>query len=160
MAMRLLMPVLWAAVMQGARGLTVSAAPAPLVAVGIAARAQDQLRASALAAQLQLPLTDAAPFIFSYDAKGQLGLRAAASGLAPLTVDFLEGKMGYRAAHQASQSELVVKAVARKGGSPLVWDLTAGLGRDRYPIYTALNCLSQFLPYKQYMHTLSMTYTQ
>jgi Putative SAM-dependent methyltransferase len=135
MALRLLMPVLWAAVMQGARGIAVSAAPTPLVAVGMATRTQDQLRASILAAQLQLPLTDAAPFVFSYDSKGQLGLRAAAKGLAPLTVDFLEGKMGYRAAHQASQSELVVKAVARKGEAPLVWDLTAGLGRDRYLLF-------------------------
>lgn len=48
-------------------------------------------------------------------------------------VDFVSGRMGFRASAERARHEMVVKACAvQKLSSPLIWDLTAGLGRDSW----------------------------
>jgi Putative SAM-dependent methyltransferase len=118
-----------------------TSAAAGTVAIGRAARSEDAHRTAQLAERLAhsgcVCGTDSAgssDFVLAFDARGHLGLSAPARGLAPLTVDFQEGRMGFRASAQAAAmaAELVVKAVRPSGKpAPLVWDLTAGLGRDR-----------------------------
>ena len=50
-----------------------------------------------------------------------------------LHVDFLTGAMGYRRRH-SGRNQAIARAIGLKKGRPLpvVWDLTAGLGRDSF----------------------------
>ncbi len=54
-------------------------------------------------------------------------------------VDFIHGKLGYRLSHNEAKP-LIAKAVGIKPGiTPLVWDMTAGLGQDAF-ILAKLGC--------------------
>lgn len=62
---------------------------------------------------------------------GRLSIWAPGDKAAPVCVDFLGGRQGYRLAADRARHERLVKALGRpKHASPCVADLTAGLGRD------------------------------
>lgn len=77
-------------------------------------------------------------FIFCAD-EGRLALMSIADhGMKPLVVDFLGGKMGYRAAKVQQNREVICKAVGMKQDKfPFVLDATAGLGRDAFVLAAA-----------------------
>lgn len=63
--------------------------------------------------------------------EGRLALWDPADRAAPLSVDFLGGRQGYRLAAERVRHERLIKALGRPKRMPArVLDLTAGLGRD------------------------------
>lgn len=65
------------------------------------------------------------------------GLSLCHPDFSPLTIDFLSNQFQYRTSHGAL-GELVAKSCGAKS-QPLIWDLTAGLGRDAY-LLASLGC--------------------
>ena len=106
-------------------------------------------KASALAAQLGLPLYksgDNAPVLLLTLTPDRLELRQTGKGAeGPLFVDFIGGAIEYRRKQTTSRKEAIARAVGLKGGtSPLVLDLTAGLGRDSF-VLASLGCVVQMV---------------
>ncbi|CAM9868134.1 unnamed protein product [Discosporangium mesarthrocarpum] len=105
-------------------------------------------------ALVEQPDTYDAEYVLLFDDRKRLGLAQPGKGLSPLVVDFFEGRMGHRTRHQQGR-EQIVKAVSLprarhtsgseghsgKGQgedeSPLLWDLTAGLGSDSFVLALA-----------------------
>ncbi len=62
------------------------------------------------------------------------------SGLRPLFVDFLHGRMGYRHSHDTTVRQPLARAVGVKPGfRPDIFDATAGLGSDGF-VLACLGC--------------------
>ncbi|MFA6464229.1 MAG: class I SAM-dependent methyltransferase [Desulfurivibrionaceae bacterium] len=101
-------------------------------------------KARVLAAQLGLPLYNPeknTPALLLTLTPERLELRQTTKGAErPLFVDFLGGPIEYRRRQTTSRKEGIARAVGLKGGaSPVVLDLTAGLGRDSF-ILASLGC--------------------
>ena len=104
-------------------------------------------KARALAAQLELPLTDfessAADLLLvltSTAAGERLELREVGASTGPVVVDFASGKAAHRRRFGGGKKQPLARAVGLKGGAaPHVLDATAGLGRDAFVLAT-LGC--------------------
>jgi 16S rRNA (guanine1516-N2)-methyltransferase len=101
-------------------------------------------KARELAAQLGLPLynpEDPPPALLLTLTPARLELRQTTKGAeGPLFVDFIGGPIEYRRRQTTSRKEAIARAVGLKGGvTPVVLDLTAGLGRDSF-ILASLGC--------------------
>jgi len=106
-------------------------------------------KASALAVHLGLSLYNPAtntPTLLLTLTPERLELRQTGKGAeGPLFVDFIGGAVDYRRRQTTSRKEALARAVGLKGGtSPLVLDLTAGLGRDSF-ILASLGCVVQMV---------------
>ncbi len=113
------------------------------VAVSHTARALAD-KARELAAQLGLPLhnpEDPLPALLLTLTPARLELRQTIKGAeGPLFVDFIGGPIEYRRRQTTNRKEAIARAVGLKGGAtPVVLDLTAGLGRDSF-ILASLGC--------------------
>ena len=107
----------------------------------VGVRAGDEAHAAAAAAlarRLGLPLNE--PVVDAeliLDASG-LSLHSRAAELAelgaPLQVDFLGGRFGYRLQHGGGRGQRLARAVGLRKGAPppAVLDATAGMGRDAF----------------------------
>lgn len=101
-------------------------------------------KAGILAKQLGLPAynpKDNGPALLLTLTPERLELRQTGKGSGgPLFVDFIGGAIEYRRKHTSSRKEAIARAIGLKGGtSPLVLDLTAGIGRDSF-ILAGLGC--------------------
>ncbi|MFA6284269.1 MAG: class I SAM-dependent methyltransferase [Desulfurivibrionaceae bacterium] len=101
-------------------------------------------KARGLAAQLGLPLynpEENTPALLLTLTPERLELRQTTKGAeGPLCIDFIGGPIEYRRRQTTSRKEGIARAVGLKGGaSPVVLDLTAGLGRDSF-ILASLGC--------------------
>ena len=106
-------------------------------------------KAGALAAQLSLPLYNPAintPALLLTLTPDRLELRQTGKGAeGPLFVDFIGGAIEYRRRQGTNRKEAIARAVGLKGGAtPVVLDLTAGLGRDSF-ILASLGCTVQMV---------------
>ncbi len=106
-------------------------------------------KALALATQLNLPLykpEENTPALLLTLTPDRLELRQTGKGAeGPLFVDFTGGAVDYRRRQGTSRKEAIARAVGLKGGtSPVVLDLTAGLGRDSF-ILASLGCMVQMV---------------
>jgi len=106
-------------------------------------------KASALAAQLGLPLHDPTtntPTLLLTLTTERLELRQTGKGAeGPLFVDFIGGAVDYRRRQTTSRKEAIARAVGLKSGArPVVLDITAGLGRDSF-ILASLGCTVQMV---------------
>lgn len=106
---------------------------------------QRQIQAESLASKLTLPLISAAEFS-AYDfvlvyTEQCLQLQACQDKLGkPFSIDFLQGRLAYRAQHGGGIKQALAKAVGMKSGvRPQIIDATAGLGRDAF-ILANLGC--------------------
>ncbi len=94
--------------------------------------------AVALAQQLSLPLAASQQEPYDYFlvmTPDYLGLQKKASTSAPLYVDFLHGKMNYRAQHTSLRNEALAKAMGLKGNvRPHIVDATGGLAGDAFTL--------------------------
>jgi 16S rRNA (guanine1516-N2)-methyltransferase len=101
-------------------------------------------KASALATQLGLQLynpEEHVPALLLTLSPDRLELRQTGKGAeGPLFVDFISGALEYRRKQGTSRKEAIARAVGVKGGAtPVVLDITAGLGRDGF-ILANLGC--------------------
>ncbi|MBU3936251.1 MAG: class I SAM-dependent methyltransferase [Proteobacteria bacterium] len=101
-------------------------------------------KTAALAKHLGLPTynpKENAPALLLTLTPERLELRQTDKGAeGPLFVDFIGGPIEYRRMHTSSRKEAIARAVGLKGGtSPVVLDLTAGIGRDSF-ILASLGC--------------------
>jgi len=80
-------------------------------------------------------------FDLLYDEAGHLSIRPShkvesLKHFKPFSIDFTSGKMGYRSSHV--KDEMIVKALKKFDcSSTVVWDMTAGLGRDSFVLACA-----------------------
>lgn len=71
---------------------------------------------------------------------GRLCLIINNSKMAPLSVDFVAGRMGYRLRHGGGKRQPLARAVGMgKGAHPTILDATAGFGKDAF-ILASLGC--------------------
>lgn len=92
-------------------------------------------RAERLAGELGLPLAD--PDAHGYAllltvTDQRLELREAGRQTGPVYVDFITGPTAARRKRGGLTGDPLVRAVGAKGGTWVVWDVTAGLGRDAF----------------------------
>lgn len=72
----------------------------------------------------------------------------------PFKIDFLAGKMGYRASKACLKNELLARAIGKKPkDNPTIVDMTAGLGRDSF-ILAALGFRITMLERSQVLYEL------
>lgn len=70
-------------------------------------------------------------YSLQFNNEGALGIHCHTAKFSPLYVDFTSGKLGYRGCRP--EVEQIYKAVQLKDiRTPVVWDMTAGLGRDSF----------------------------
>lgn len=96
--------------------------------------------ATALAEQLALCAGPSAEFALQIATAGlQLqDLMPGAGG--PVRVDFLEGALAHRRQQGGGSGQMIAKAVGIQAGvRPLIYDATAGLGRDSF-VFASLGC--------------------
>jgi 16S rRNA (guanine1516-N2)-methyltransferase len=113
--------------------------------IAVAAESDAQRGAAEiLAGRLHLPLGDPAlprfPFLLVVT-EARLELRQTAAGSAgPVAVDFTTGALDYRRRHGGGRSQAIARAVGlKKNARPLVFDATAGFGRDGF-VLASLGC--------------------
>lgn len=104
-----------------------------------------EVRAAALAQQLNLPLVDNDELhnyeliLFVTPERLELG-ETTHKAPKPIYVDFLGGSVGHRHRFGGGRGQPIAKAVGLKGGAnPSVIDATAGLGRDAF-LLASLGC--------------------
>ena len=109
-----------------------------------AAEPAQQAEATILAAQLGLPyidLSDATAPLLLVLTPNHLEVRQTGpESPGPIWVDFVAGALDYRRRHGGGRNQALARAVGLKGGKkPVVFDATAGLGRDAF-ILASLGC--------------------
>lgn len=78
-------------------------------------------------------------FLLTYT-KEHLELRKTDSKIGGIHADFVAGKVGHRLRFGGGRGQLIAKAVGlKRGKTPTVLDLTAGLGRDAF-VLASLGC--------------------
>ena len=94
--------------------------------------------AMALAERLHLPLASSWQEICDYLlvlTPDYIGLQKAEATSSPLYVDFLRGKMNYRAQHTSIKNESLARAMGLKGKTnPRIVDATGGLAGDSFTL--------------------------
>ncbi len=94
--------------------------------------------AIALAARLHLPLASSRQEICDYLlilTPDYIGLQKTEATSSPLYVDFLRGKMNYRAQHTSIKNESLARAMGLKGKThPKIVDATGGLAGDSFTL--------------------------
>lgn len=94
--------------------------------------------ANALARRLNLPLASSRQEICDYlliVTPDYIGLQKTAATSSPLYVDFLRGKINYRAQHASIKNELLARAMGLKGKThPSIVDATGGLAGDSFTL--------------------------
>ena len=102
-----------------------------------------QNKAELLTRQLDLPLVDPNDqcYQFLLAVKPEhLELRKTATKTKPIYVDFLSGKLSYRAKHGGGRQQMLARAVNVKGKQlPTVLDATSGFGTDAF-VLASLGC--------------------
>ncbi|MCL5261620.1 MAG: class I SAM-dependent methyltransferase [Gammaproteobacteria bacterium] len=115
--------------------------PPNIAIVSDAKSCQD--KAQSLAHKLKLPLveTDDKRYQFHLAVMPEhLELRKIAIKTKPIYVDFLSGKLSYRAKHGGGRKQLLARAVNVKGKPlPTVLDATSGFGTDAF-VLASLGC--------------------
>lgn len=108
----------------------------PAIAIAIdASTAAARDRAADLAATLALPLAtpeDGGRPLQLVVTDARLELREAGQKTGPVYVDFVAGRTAARGQRSGLAGDPLVRAIGRKTGSWVVWDVTAGLGRDAF----------------------------
>ena len=109
-----------------------------------AAEPAKQAEATALAARLGLPLTavtDATTPLLLVLTPTHLEVRQTGpDSPGPVWVDFVAGALDYRRRHGGGRNQALARAIGLKSGKkPVVFDATAGLGRDAF-ILASLGC--------------------
>lgn len=95
-----------------------------------------------MAGQLALPLVEGGgdfDFLLLYTAE-HLELRKTSSRIGGVYADFVAGRAGHRLRFGGGRGQLIAKAVGlKRGKTPAILDLTAGLGRDAF-VLASLGC--------------------
>jgi len=109
-----------------------------------AAESAQHSEAAALAARLGLSLTEVSdatlPLLLVLTPTHLEVRQTGANSPGPVRVDFVAGALDYRRRHGGGKNQALARAVGLKGGKKLViFDATAGLGRDAF-ILATLGC--------------------
>lgn len=127
--------------------------------MGVAAASPNlQSVAEALAADLAVPVVSAhstAPGLLLWVTESALQLRQhGPDAPGPVQVDFVEGKVAHRRKFGGGRGQPLARAIGlKKGWTPRVLDMTAGLGRDAFVLAT-LGCDVEMIERSPVVHAL------
>jgi 16S rRNA (guanine1516-N2)-methyltransferase len=118
--------------------------PDPLNRIAVATEVPEQvLRAAQLAERLGVPLAEegsSSDFLLIYTAQ-HLELQKIGSRMGGVYADFVTGRAAHRLRYGGGRGQLIARAVGlKKGETPAILDLTAGLGRDAF-VLASLGCV-------------------
>ncbi len=120
--------------------------------------AQQKAEAAELAARLSLTLVDKLPdqadVLLYVTARGLQLLQPGKGAPGPVGVDFVSGKVAHRRRFGGGRGQPLARAVGLKQGrTPLVLDMTAGLGRDAF-VLASLGCEVEMIERSPVIHAL------